>query len=206
MGILGDRSRNSNGRLFHYWPQQSSRNPIDRARDSRVVQGSWRAYGLQVYSSRAALRVGAIRCMGETSKVEWRRAPGHAHAWLETYKSNTPPLFPLLSHPVPLSLPLPLPCCQFPSPTTAQSLSVSNRLPSFVSSPCGKFPLPHFGPAKLHHREQQRQGRGHGQGEKSLEADKPLPNSGIFGYINYLVEKDRKYILDTLINGECGAT
>ena len=25
--------------------------------------------------------------------------------------------------------------------------------------------------------------------------------SGIFGYINYLVEKDRKYILDTLING-----
>jgi hypothetical protein len=27
-------------------------------------------------------------------------------------------------------------------------------------------------------------------------------NSGIFGYINYLVEKDRKYILDTLVNGE----
>jgi hypothetical protein len=26
--------------------------------------------------------------------------------------------------------------------------------------------------------------------------------SGIFGYINYLVEKDRKYILDTLVNGE----
>lgn len=26
--------------------------------------------------------------------------------------------------------------------------------------------------------------------------------SGIFGYINYLVEKDRKFILDTLINGE----
>jgi hypothetical protein len=26
--------------------------------------------------------------------------------------------------------------------------------------------------------------------------------SGIFGYINYLVEKDRKYILDTLINGK----
>lgn len=25
--------------------------------------------------------------------------------------------------------------------------------------------------------------------------------SGIFGYINYLVEKDRKFILDTLING-----
>jgi len=24
---------------------------------------------------------------------------------------------------------------------------------------------------------------------------------GIFGYINYLVEKDRKYILDTLVNG-----
>jgi hypothetical protein len=28
-------------------------------------------------------------------------------------------------------------------------------------------------------------------------------DSGIFGYINYLVEKDRKYILDTLINGKC---
>lgn len=25
--------------------------------------------------------------------------------------------------------------------------------------------------------------------------------SGIFGYINYLVEKDRKFILDTLLNG-----
>ena len=28
--------------------------------------------------------------------------------------------------------------------------------------------------------------------------------SGIFGYINYLVEKDRKYILDTLVNGKSG--
>lgn len=27
-------------------------------------------------------------------------------------------------------------------------------------------------------------------------------NSGIFGYINYLVEKDRKYIVDTLVNGK----
>jgi glucosamine--fructose-6-phosphate aminotransferase (isomerizing) len=26
--------------------------------------------------------------------------------------------------------------------------------------------------------------------------------SGIFGYINYLVEKDRKFILDTLVNGQ----
>ena len=26
-------------------------------------------------------------------------------------------------------------------------------------------------------------------------------NSGIFGYINYLVEKDRKYIIETLVNG-----
>jgi hypothetical protein len=25
--------------------------------------------------------------------------------------------------------------------------------------------------------------------------------SGIFGYINYLVEKDRKFIVDTLLNG-----
>ena len=28
-----------------------------------------------------------------------------------------------------------------------------------------------------------------------------IVHSGIFGYINYLVEKDRKYILDTLVNG-----
>ena len=26
--------------------------------------------------------------------------------------------------------------------------------------------------------------------------------SGIFGYINYLVEKDRKYIIETLVNGQ----
>ena len=26
-------------------------------------------------------------------------------------------------------------------------------------------------------------------------------SSGIFGYINYLVERDRKFILDTLLNG-----
>ena len=25
--------------------------------------------------------------------------------------------------------------------------------------------------------------------------------SGIFGYISYLVEKDRKFIIDTLVNG-----
>lgn len=30
---------------------------------------------------------------------------------------------------------------------------------------------------------------------------KTLFSSGIFGYINYLVEKDRKYILETLVNG-----
>ena len=28
-----------------------------------------------------------------------------------------------------------------------------------------------------------------------------MVHSGIFGYISYLVEKDRKYILDTLVNG-----
>jgi hypothetical protein len=31
-------------------------------------------------------------------------------------------------------------------------------------------------------------------------------DSGIFGYINYLVEKDRKYILDTLVNGTSAET
>lgn len=32
-------------------------------------------------------------------------------------------------------------------------------------------------------------------------SDHSLLNSGIFGYINYLVEKDRDYILKTLVNG-----
>lgn len=35
---------------------------------------------------------------------------------------------------------------------------------------------------------------------RGTEAD-DATTSGIFGYINYLVEKDRKYILDTLVNG-----
>ncbi|KAJ9645117.1 glutamine--fructose-6-phosphate transaminase (isomerizing) [Coniosporium tulheliwenetii] len=34
-----------------------------------------------------------------------------------------------------------------------------------------------------------------------ISARKLMSCSGIFGYINYLVEKDRKYILDTLVNG-----
>lgn len=29
-----------------------------------------------------------------------------------------------------------------------------------------------------------------------------MVNSGIFGYINYLVERDRQFIIDTLLNGE----
>ena len=33
-------------------------------------------------------------------------------------------------------------------------------------------------------------------------ADGVLSRSGIFGYVNYLVEKDRKVILQTLINGK----
>jgi len=35
----------------------------------------------------------------------------------------------------------------------------------------------------------------------STSANTMAPSSGIFGYINYLVEKDRKFILNTLING-----
>jgi hypothetical protein len=37
-----------------------------------------------------------------------------------------------------------------------------------------------------------------------LKADKEIHHSGIFGYVNYLVEKDRKFIIDTLINGTSG--
>jgi hypothetical protein len=35
-----------------------------------------------------------------------------------------------------------------------------------------------------------------------LKLTTTFAHSGIFGYINYLVEKDRKYILNTLINGK----
>ena len=34
----------------------------------------------------------------------------------------------------------------------------------------------------------------------TIEHDELTELSGIFGYVNYLVEKDRKYILDTLVN------
>lgn len=34
-----------------------------------------------------------------------------------------------------------------------------------------------------------------------LDPELTYTRSGIFGYINYLVEKDRRYILDTLVNG-----
>lgn len=34
-----------------------------------------------------------------------------------------------------------------------------------------------------------------------LPANTSFFRSGIFGYINYLVEKDRDYILKTLVNG-----
>ena len=38
--------------------------------------------------------------------------------------------------------------------------------------------------------------------ERTKDADIVFSlNSGIFGYVNYLVEKDRKYILTTLVNG-----
>jgi len=33
-----------------------------------------------------------------------------------------------------------------------------------------------------------------------------ISHSGIFGYINYLVEKDRRYIVDTLVNGRYRST
>jgi len=35
----------------------------------------------------------------------------------------------------------------------------------------------------------------------TAERQANMGNSGIFGYVNYLVEKDRKTILDTLVNG-----
>lgn len=47
--------------------------------------------------------------------------------------------------------------------------------------------------------------------DRDRENNRPSANtvafssSGIFGYINYLVEKDRKFIVDTLINGTSSA-
>lgn len=55
---------------------------------------------------------------------------------------------------------------------------------TFVSSPCGTSAPPCCS-----------------RRAASPDADHDT-HSGIFGYINYLVEKDRKYILDTLINGK----
>lgn len=41
-----------------------------------------------------------------------------------------------------------------------------------------------------------------GRGHQTFDHLTDHLRSGIFGYINYLVEKDRKYILDTLVNGK----
>jgi hypothetical protein len=104
------------------------------------------------------------------------------------YKSNTPPLF-LCSHTCLLPLPRLLSSCH---PIDSDCLTIASihiQHPTFVSSPCGKSPLPHYGKLpKL-------------RGSSAHEANDAV-YSGIFGYINYLVEKDRKYIIDTLINGK----
>jgi hypothetical protein len=42
----------------------------------------------------------------------------------------------------------------------------------------------------------------HGERRNNTEQADDDHDSGIFGYVNYLVEKDRKYILNTLINGK----
>ena len=42
------------------------------------------------------------------------------------------------------------------------------------------------------------------QAIEKANTDHLWANSGIFGYVNYLVEKDRKFILETLLNGEFG--
>jgi glucosamine--fructose-6-phosphate aminotransferase (isomerizing) len=129
----------------------------------------------------------AIRCIGEARQGRVEKGVAGACSVLGSgrYKSNTPPLF-LCSHTCLLPLaPIPSPVHQL-TPTALQSLSFIFRTLTFVSSPCGKSPPPHHGKlSKL----------------RGAQADDCV-YSGIFGYINYLVEKDRKYILDTLINGK----
>ena len=139
---------------------------------------------------RAASRMAAIRCIGEARQGRVEKGVAGACSVLGSgrYKSNTPPLF-LCS----LTCLLPLPPIFSPvhqlTPTTLRSLPFIFRTLTFVSSPCGKSPPPHYGKlSKL-------------QRSVGTRADDDT-HSGIFGYINYLVEKDRKYILDTLINGK----
>lgn len=76
------------------------------------------------------------------------------------------------------------------SPTARHTLTIVFLLlashSSFVSSPCGKCSCPAWLVSYGRHTKQRLT---------------TVINSGIFGYINYLVEKDRKYILDTLVNG-----
>lgn len=86
MGMAGDRSRNGNGATVHplaaaIVAEPDGTGPMTGEGDGRA--SSVRCARLVEYTSfrrgRAALQVGAIRCIGETSKVEWTRAPlGHA--------------------------------------------------------------------------------------------------------------------------------
>ena len=100
---------------------------------------------------------------------------------LHTIKANINTALLLLSPLLP-SLPTPIHCSTTLNCRRHPTIVSDFRAPIRPESPCGRSPLP---------RSRQR---------CSTKADESP--SGIFGYINYLVEKDRKYILNTLINGK----
>jgi hypothetical protein len=107
---------------------------------------------------------------------------------------------------------------QIAPPPTALSLS-SYHLPSLRAycfapsstlphAPSNRFPFPLPIVLSFHHVVSQAAPlaalRAAGAAASAANKETALTvaaNSGIFGYINYLVEKDRKYILDTLVNG-----
>jgi len=115
------------------------------------------------------------------------------------YKSSKPPLIlQLFSHDQLLTL-LFNPRCHlstlFPRASYDWTLSGRHSLSSFSAYCSLRFasslhkPPPSCGLYLRHHAS-----------DHLLTA-----RSGIFGYVNYLVEKDRKYIIDTLVNGQSAA-
>ena len=102
---------------------------------------------------------------------------------------------------------------------------ISSQLKTESSTTCGKLPspprvglvLPLHRPPSQQRSPERASERNTGGWQKrawkrSIGREKEhrliaiVLDSGIFGYINYLVEKDRKFILDTLVNGQCSCS
>lgn len=149
--MAGDRSRNGNRATVHPLAaatvaEPDGTGPMTGVHRQSAAQGSSSIRASGVVERRYRwVRYAALARLARWSG-QGRRWGMLLSAWLETYKSNTPPLFSLLTYPVhTISFPPSrylVPAANSPPPTTLQSLPICNRLSSFVSSPCGKFPLP----------------------------------------------------------------